>query len=611
MQVRDEILARMYVMLTLLGLVPIMVGIQVLRVGLIDAEDLEAAGARQTAAVTEIPAMRGSIVDRHGRTLAVNTARYDVAVDPTVAGFRDSAEGLYASLARVTGRSATTYRRRVSGRSSSQYALLERGLSITQVSRLEDCPGLQVLDRHSRTYNYGAVASHVLGYVDADLRGLSGLEQGYNQYLTGTAGSRDMQRDRRNHIRPVADGKLVMPDHGRTVVTTIDLVLQTALEEELAKGVARARATWGTAIAMDPRTGAILAMANVPTYDPNRPGSAGVASRRNHAIVDRVEPGSTFKLITAVSAVGNGHVTLDDTVDTGPGWMMLHGRTLRDSYAYGRIPFREVISLSSNIGSAIVAERGTRGEFYQTARAFGFGMPTGIDLPGEIAGSLKRISSWSGSDLSAMSRGYGIQASPLQMLNAYSAFANGGLLMRPYLVEEIRDVTGELTWKAEPDSVRRVMSRELAREILPAFELVVTEGTAKKAAIPGIRVAGKTGTAWKIKNGVYSSRHSIATFVGFFPADDPEVAMLVMMDEPGLSIYGGEVSAPVFSAAARRWLPNVVEGETRQEYADSVAVPAIEGMPTNVAERRLLAAGLDTGGIGRKLAQVRSQTVAA
>ncbi|MFT4605611.1 MAG: cell division protein FtsI (penicillin-binding protein 3) [Rhodothermales bacterium] len=612
MQIRDEILARMYVMLTLLGLVPVMVGLQVLRVGLIDADDLEAAGNRQTAAVAEIPAMRGSIADRKGRTLVVNTARYDIAVDPSFRGFDASAGGLYESLASITGRSAASYRRRVKGRASDKYALLERGLSITEVSRLQrTTPGLLVLDRHSRTYNYGTLASHILGYVDADLRGLSGVELRYDDELTGTAGSRDMQRDRARRIRPVAGGKLVRPDHGETVVTTIDLVLQTILEEELHKGVVRAGAVWGTAIAMDPKTGAILAMANVPTYDPNRPGDRGVESRRNHAIVDRVEPGSTFKLMTAVTAVGGGHVALDDTVDTGPGWVMLHGRTLRDSHANGRIPFREVISLSSNIGSARVAERGTRGEFYQTARSFGFGMPTGIDLPGEIPGRLDRVEKWSASSLSAMSRGYGIQATPLQILNAYAAFANRGLLMRPYVVQEIRDLTGEVTWRAEPDSIRRVMSRELAEKLLPAFELVVTDGTAKKAAIPGVRVAGKTGTAWKVKNGgVYSSRHSIATFVGFFPAEDPLVAMLVMMDQPKLSIYGGEVSAPVFAAAAKRWMPSLLESERPEAmaYVDSVTVPALGGLPTLVAERRLLAAGLETGGFGDELAQVTSQT---
>lgn len=604
----------MYVMLTLLGLVPLAVGFQVLRVGLIDAEDLEGAGDRQTNSVVEIPAMRGSIVDRNGRALAVNTARYDIAVDPTVRGFDETATALYRSLASITGQSVASYGNRVRRRSSQEYALLERGLSTSELTRLErTAKGLRVLDRHSRTYNYGSLASHLLGHTDSDLRGLAGLEQEYNQFLTGVSGSRDVLKDRLGRIRPAADGEWVRPDHGSTVVSTIDLVLQTILEEELAKGVVRARAKWGTAIAMDPRSGEILAMATVPTYDPNRPGAARVESRRNHAIVDGVEPGSTFKLITAVAAMQAGTISLADTVDTGPGWIVLHGRTLRDTHAYGRIPFKEVIALSSNIGSARVAEMGTRRDLYTTARSFGFGMKTGIDLPGEIEGRMYRIPTWSQSTLSAMSRGYEILATPLQILTAYAAFANGGLLMKPYTVKSILNVTGETIWEASPDSVRRVMSRELAQDLLPAFELVVTDGTAKKAAIPGVRVAGKTGTAWKVIDGVYSSRHSRATFVGFFPAEDPVVAMLVMMDEPGLSIYGGEVSAPVFAEVGRRWLPSLTETQYDQTLteADTVRVPSVEGLPTNIAERRLLAAGLETAGFGREPSVVASQATAA
>ena len=600
MPIRDEILARMYVMLTLLVLVPAAVGLQVIRVGLLDLDQLEEAGDRQTAAVAEIPAMRGSISDRFGRTLAVNTARFDIAVDPGIEGFASEAEKLYASLGRVTGSSAAQYRRAVSRKAGSRYVLLERGLTTADVSKLHrSTPGLILEDRHRRTYNYGSLASHVLGHVDADLRGLAGVEQQYNGYLTGVAGRSDMQRDRLGRIRPAADGAVVLPDHGSTVVTTIDLVLQTILEEELAKGMERARANWGTAIAIDPETGAILAMANLPTYDSNRPGAFPTPSRRNHAITDQVEPGSTFKLITAVAALENGTIGKEDTVDTGPGWAVLHGRTLRDTHAYGRIPFREVIAVSSNIGSARVAEMGTKADFYRTARAFGFGMSTGVDLPGEEAGLLRRIHEWSGSSLSALSRGYEVQATPLQILTAYAALANGGRLMRPHVVREIRDVRGETVWRAEPDSIRRVMSRKTARRLLPAFEEVVTDGTAKKAAIPGVRVAGKTGTAWKVIDGSYTSSRSRATFVGFFPAEAPRVVMLVMMDEPRLSIYGGEVAAPVFAEAGRRWLPTLMgDDEPAPAVAvDTVSVPALTGAPLSVAERRLLAAGLETAGL--------------
>jgi cell division protein FtsI (penicillin-binding protein 3) len=313
-------------------------------------------------------------------------------------------------------------------------------------------------------------------------------------------------------------------------------------------------------------------------------------------VVDRVEPGSTFKLITAAAAVASGVVSMEDTVDTGPGWVVLHGRTLRDTHAYGRIPFREVVALSSNIGAARVAERTPPEDFFRMARSLGFGMTTGIDIPGEVGGKLKRVRAWSRSTLSAMSRGYEVSATPLQILTAYAALANGGVLVRPHVVAEIRDVTGGLLWKAEPDSIRRVFGRDLAETLLPAFEQVVTEGTAREAAIPGVRVAGKTGTAWKVKNGVYSSRHSTASFVGFFPAEDPVVAMIVLMDEPSLSIYGGVVAAPVFREIGRRWLPtlNALPATPESVPTDSIRAPRLTGFPTTLASARLLSSGLRT-----------------
>ncbi len=613
MDIRDEILARMYVMLTVLCLVPLAVGVQVVRVGLIDAERLEDVGEGQTNSVIQIPAMRGSIVDRKGRTLVVNTARFDVAVDPSIRGYTAAASELYTNLASLTGRRASVYRNRVRARASSRYAMLERGLTPTQLSGLDrSVPGLIVEDRHRRTYNHGSLGAHVLGHVGSDLRGLAGLELVLDERLTGVEGERQAHRDRIGNIRPAAAGAVTEPRHGSTVVLTIDLVRQTILEEELAKGVLAAGARWGTAVAVNPKTGAILAMANYPTYDPNRPGAAADFNRRNHAVVDRVEPGSTFKLVTAAAAIQSGTISMSDTVDTGPGWIVLHGRTLSDTRAYGRIPFREVISVSSNIGAAKVAERTNPEDFYRMARSLGFGMAAGIDLPGEIGGRLRRVNKWSRSTLSAMSRGYEVTATPLQILSAYSALANGGVLLRPYVVDEIRDVTGDQRWKARTDSVRRVFSKTVARTLLPAFELVVTEGTAKEAAIPGVRVAGKTGTAWKVINGAYSRRHSTASFVGFFPADDPVVAMIVLMDEPSLSIYGGVVAAPVFSEIGRRWLPtleslNVVPDSVQ---TDSLRAPNLEGFPETLANSRILSSGLRAPEVIERQTIVSSQVPA-
>ncbi|NNF04151.1 MAG: penicillin-binding protein 2, partial [Rhodothermales bacterium] len=362
----------------------------------------------------------------------------------------------------------------------------------------------------------------------------------------------------------IAGGAVEEPVDGESIRLTIDLLMQTILEEELALGVVTSKSVWGTAIAMNPKTGAILALANYPTYDPNAPGDFPTAYRRNHAVTDRIEPGSTMKLIAAVAALESGIVDLADSVETGPGWMVQYGRTLKDTHPYGTITFADVLKLSSNVGTAKVAERLDRGVFYQYARNFGFGQRTFVDLPGEVDLVLKRPSRWSRPTVSAMSRGYEINATPLQVLAAYAAFANGGVLMRPYVVQERIDASGQVTWRQEPQAIRRVFEPETAERLLPTFESVVTDGTATEAHIDGLRIAGKTGTAKKVIDGTYAVGAYRASFVGFFPADDPEVVLIVVMDEPESSIYGGSVAAPVFRRTVERWLPRMPEIATER-----------------------------------------------
>ncbi len=600
MKPRDQILARMYVVLTLLSLLPLFVAGQVLRIYFFEGEALREQGRRQADSYVEIPAMRGAILDRAGRTLAVNTARYDLALDPMVPGFDRVAATFYERLARLTGTPASTLRRRVRERSSPRYVLLVRGLTEEQKEAVEawEVPGLILHPRFGRRYTYGTTAAHVLGFVDPDLRGLAGLELQYDEVLRGTPGRRAVQRDRRGVLKALPDGVLVEPRHGESLVLTIDLVRQTILEEELARGVAESGARWGTAIAMDPHTGAVLAMANVPTFNPNHRGTPPTEAQRNRAITDRIEPGSTFKLVAAVAAVEQGLVALEDTIDTGDGWMVIHGRTLKDTHAYGRISFADVIAHSSNVGVAKVVMQMDPGVFYQYARNLGFGQNTWIDLPGEVPGLLKKPSAWSGTTLTSLSRGYEVDATPLQVLAAYCALANGGLLVQPYVVAERRDMTGRTVWVAHQDSIRRAFRRETARALLPAFERVVEEGTAKAARIAGLRVAGKTGTALKAKGGRYDRGAARASFVGFFPADDPAVALIVVLDEPRTSIYGGVVAAPVFERIARRWIgtfPKVAarmqpEPEERPERVER-PVPDVTGRPALVAANLLLAEG--------------------
>ncbi len=590
----------MYVVLTLLSLLPILVAVQVLRIYLTEGKELRAQGERQASSFVAIPAMRGAVLDRAGRTLALNTARYDLALDPTVAGFTTQQSSFFERLSKLTGHSAASFHRKLKQRSSPKYVLLERGLSEAQKEQIETwgVPGLLMYPRFARRYNYGSTAAHLLGHVGADGEGLAGLELQYDAYLRGEAGKRAVKRDRRGVIKAFVGGKVVEPKHGETVVLTIDLIRQTILEEELERGMERSGARWGTAIAMDPATGAILAMAGAPTYNPNRAAAFGENARRNRAVTDRIEPGSTFKLVTAIAAVEQGIIGLDDSVATGAGWMVVHGHTLKDSHAYGTISFADVIALSSNIGMAKVAMKMEKGVFYQYARNLGFGQPTWIDVPGEESGLLRKPAEWSGSTLSSMSRGYGVAVTPLQMLTAYAALANGGLLVQPFVVAERRDVTGRTIWTARQDSVRRAFKRETAEKLRPAFVKVVEDGTAKTAQVEGLPIAGKTGTALKAVGGSYSRGRARASFAGFFPADDPKVVLLVVLDEPRTSIYGGAVAAPIFQKIAERWIGTFPEIAARVAPMDdlpkreAVAVPEVAGKPAAVATNLLLAEGL-------------------
>lgn len=600
MKTRDQLLVRLYVVLTVLSIAPVLVMGKLLYLNLHDGAALRAEGARQAQTFVEIQAMRGAILDQAGRTLAVTTDRYDVAVDPTVEGFSAQADMFFEKLSKLTQVPEAELRRRLARRTSTKYGILLRGVSNQHKETVEtwEVPGVMLERRFARRYNYGRTAAHVLGHVDPELNGLAGLEQQYDAVLRGQPGRRDARRNRLLHKKIDAGGQVIEPKDGQTLVLTLDLIRQTILEEELARGVAESQANWGTAVAMDPRTGAILAMASVPTYDPNQAGAYPVETRRNRAIHDRYEPGSTFKLVTAIAAIEQGKVALEDSIDTGPGWKYLHGFTLKDTRAHGVITFADVIAQSSNIGTALVAERLEPGVFYQYSRNLGFGQPTLVDLPGEVEGRLTKPSGWRSGTRSSMSRGYALDATPLQVLTAYCALANGGLLVRPYLVAERRNMAGEVVWKARQDSIRRAFRSETARTLLPVFERVVNQGTAKLAQVEGLRIAGKTGTAMKVKDGAYSAGDYRASFVGFFPADDPQVALLVVLDEPRSSIYGGAVAAPVFQRTVRRWLDTFPRIAERLAPADSLpssppvfAVPAVTGLPFEAARSRLLAAG--------------------
>ncbi len=607
MGLQENIQLRMLAIMGGLALLPVLVAFKMLGIYVSDRAELSAQGERQASTMVEVPAQRGSIYDREGRELVVNTASYNVALDPTVDGYTAAVEQkLFDNLAVLTGRSSSYFREKVEGRTSRKFVLLWSDLAESEKQVVErwDVPGMLLVRTLTRRYNYGKTAAHVVGHLSRDGEGIDGIELQYDEYLKGIPGKRAVQRDRNGEIKAYVAGHTIEPIDGQDLYLTIDLELQAILEDELMAGVTATQSQWGTAVAMDPITGEILGMANVPFYDPNKYYDSDTAARRNRAIADQVEPGSTFKLVAATAAVEQGIVSLSDSMDTGNGYAVVGRRGLHDLHAYGTISFAEAISKSSNIGIARTATKLERGVFYQYARNLGFGQKTWIDLPGEVDGTLRKPKEWSGTSQASMSIGYEVDVTPLQVLTAYSVLANGGLLMQPYVASERRDEHGRVLWKAAPDSIRRAMKRETAGKLLPAFVDVVETGSAKLARIDGLQIAGKTGTARVIVDGEYQRSLHRASFVGFFPAENPSVAVLIMLARPKVKGSSGAITTPIFKRLALRWASatpemlastDVTEDESSSplERAVGRSLPQIAGQPASIAEARLRAAGFE------------------
>jgi len=558
MNLREQTHGRMYIVLTALALFPIAITAQLVWLNLAQGDHLRELGMQQAESQQILLPQRGEIIDIQGRPLVVNSPRYKLTLDPLSPGFEDQKTFFLVRLASLTGVSISELQTKIDERASHQFVRL---VDLTPDQRQEvdswNVAGVMINEHFQRQYVYKNTASHILGRMDVDGKGVAGLELEYDSYLSGVPGRRTLLRDRRGYLRVDAEGVVVDAVDGETLVLTIDLIRQTIMEEELAHGVAQSGAVQGSAIAVDPTTGAILAMANVPSYDPNTPMRSSVSSWRNRAVTDRLEPGSSFKLIAASAALETGMTSMDDIIDTGDGRYQVAGYTLNDIHEYGELTFKDVLAKSSNVGMALTTGDMPEETLYEYIRNFGFGQKTWIDLPGETSGYLKRTDRWSKTTKAALSIGYEIDVTPIQILMAFAALANDGLLRQPYIVAERRDVTGHLLWSAQndparTDSIRRVLSYETAQNLVSALTDVVQHGTATDAQLPHITIAGKTGTARKTVYGQYIDQYR-ATFVGFYPAENPQIAMIVILDEPQTSIYGGKVSAPIFRQIAQRW----------------------------------------------------------
>ena len=416
--------------------------------------------------------------------------------------------------------------------------------------------GIGVVMEGRRFYPKGPLLSHVLGFAGMDGEGLEGVERRYESHLHGEKRVTVLQRD--------ALGRTVFPKGlteqspapGHSLVLTIDEVIQYIAEKELEEAVTRTHAKSGTMIVLEPQTGALLALAISPRFDPNAVSALGPDRWRNRALTDAYEPGSTMKAIIAAAALEERVMRPETMVFGENGRMTVANTVIHDHEKLGWISFAQVIQQSSNIGAAKTGMALGEQRLYQYLQAFGFGQRTDIDLPGEAGGLVKNPRDWGRRSVASISMGQEIGVTAIQMASAIAAIANGGVLMKPYLVSEIRDAHGRVLKQTLPQVKRRVVSPETVRTVTAILEGVVTDGTGGKAAIPGFRVAGKTGTAQKIdpRTGTYSTSQFVGSFVGYVPANNPRLAMLVVIDEPHGEAWGGTVAAPVFNRVGEQVL---------------------------------------------------------
>jgi cell division protein FtsI/penicillin-binding protein 2 len=571
---------------------------------------------RQYEATVVLPATRGNICDRNGKVLASNTMFVSFGADPRIVGLR--AVEVAERFARVFGKNKQLYLAKLA-KPDKRFVWLERRVRPEYSVKLNagEFEGVIQLNEPQRLYHYDHVGGQLIGFTDIDNRGLSGIELKFDEQLRGTNGYVVMQRDGLGRRRPSVDYPRVEPINGSSVTLTIDLEYQLIAEEELRIGVERNKSESGLVVMMDPTTGELLALANYPSIYREDMSVADQVILKNRAITDMFEPGSIFKVVTAAAALERDCVRPDDQfyaehgeykVTTGGGGT----RIISDIHAYDMLTFRQAVEVSSNIVMAKISDVIGAEALYTTARDFGFGIASGLGLPGEVSGELKKPNQWSGTTLNTMAYGYEVGVTPMQIAAAYSAVANHGVLMKPYVWKHVNDEHGTVTASSYPQVIRRVVSERTARTLRSFLEGVVTRGTGATAKIEGVRVYGKTGTSRKYVGGKYQTGSYTASFVGFFPGDGPQVVCLVMLDNPREGGYTGAVaSAPIFQRIAQKVLATSDRFRQKQEIRIAgrrpLAVPDVMNLRTEVAAAMLTSQGFEVETTGKGNAVVRQE----
>jgi cell division protein FtsI (penicillin-binding protein 3) len=555
----------------------------------IEHADLMARANRQQLRTIKLPAKRGEIVDRAGHVLAYSVDADTIAADPSEI---DQPEVVAARVCSALDHCNLQQRQVMAERlaGKGQFTYLARQVSPDEARRIKalDLPGLLFYKESRRYYPKKDLAAHVLGYVGLDNTGLAGLESTFDARIKGREGKMLLQTDARRHAMSSREER--PPTAGDGLELTIDEYLQYVADRELRIGVAENAASGGAAIILQPYTGEILALANWPTFNPNAFNNSDLVARRNRAVQDLYEPGSTFKVVTASAAVEEGLIRTSDPIDCSPGYITFGSRVIRDTHEYGILPFIDVIAKSSNVGAIKVGMKVGPTRLGQYINRFGFGQTLSPDFRGENAGMVYSADRLDPSALASVSMGYQVGVTPLQMATAVSAVANGGQLIEPHVVRAfIRNGHRE---EVPLTVLRRAIAPETAATVTEIMEAVVERGTAKSfAQMDGYTVAGKTGTASKIVNGRYSKSDYNASFVGFVPSRKPAVTIVVVIDSPhATSYYGAVVSAPIFKRIAEATLRHLGVGPTLNA-PPPVIVARHDTSPDDMERRPVVARG--------------------
>ena len=510
--------------------------------------DYFAKAQRQQQRIFEISPKRGTIYDRKGRELAVSLPMDSVFADPAEIS---DAEMVARLLSRVLGVPADELETRI--REAHTPVRLAKKLSPELVQRIDDMnlKGVFFQKENRRAYPQRELAAAVLGYVDVDEKGLGGIEYSLDKEIRGRPGKMMVMTDGR---RRWYDRRESAADPGASVVLTLDETIQYIAEKELARAIAETHAVHGTVVVQDPDTGELLAIANWPAFDPNNAGSYSGDVRMDRAVSAAYEPGSTFKVLTLTGAIEHGVANPDEMVDCQMGSILVAGRLIHDWKRFGVLSVRGILVNSSDVGAIKMALRLGVPRFYDTIRQFRIGQPTGIELPGENRGLLRPIENWTASSIGSLAIGQEVSVTPIQIISAISAIANGGTLYRPRVVGEVR---GGIERTSLPgNDPAQATDAKTAATLREMMEDVVLEGTGKPARLEGYTAAGKSGTAQKIDpaTGRYSRSQYNASFVGFAPVNEPAITILVVLDSPEGAHHGGEVGGPVFKRVAEQVL---------------------------------------------------------